>query len=211
MSIRKKGEEFSSGKSGKKNTYLLKGQIVSRDIGLITNGPTENQLPWQNRTRIITKFLAPVLPFIRMGFEQVSQGTTSSAYNIATSVNWRDAVKGEYPDQYIDFSRATFSKGKIPVLKDVNVQVVESGLEFTWNPNYRARGMSGTDRVMLLAYCPAISDAYYILSGERRLKGSDLLELDPFEKNIIVHTYMAFISADRKNISTSYYTGEFLW
>jgi len=211
MSIRKKGEEFSSGKSGKKNTYLLKGQIVSRDIGLIKNEPTENQLPWQNRTRMVTKLLAPMLPFIRMGFEQVSEGTTSSAYNIATSVNWHDAVKGEYPNQYIDFSTATFSKGKIPVLKDVRVEVVERGLQFTWNPNYRVRGMSGADRVMLLAYCPGMSYAYYILSGERRLKGSDLLELDPFEKNITVHTYMAFTSANRKNVSTTLYTGEFLW
>jgi len=211
MAIRKKRQRIATGKIGKTNTYILNGQLVSREIGFTTNEPTPNQLPVRNRTRLVTALLAPVLPFVRIGFEQVSKGTTSSAYNVATSVNWRNAVVGQYPDQYIDYALASFSKGKIPVLEDVTVEVVNKGLQFTWNPNFILRGMSSVDKVMLLAYCPANSEAYYILDGEKRLKGKDILELDPFVKNIVVHTYVAFISADRKNISNTFYTGKFLW
>ena len=82
--------------------------------------------------------------------------------------------------------------------------MVKKGLQFTWNPNFILRGMSSVDKVMLLAYCPAKNDAYYIVDGEKRLKGKDILELDPFVKNILVHTYVAFISPDRKNISNKF-------
>ena len=211
MAIRKNGDDFSSGKLGGINTYKLKTQIISRGITKTNKPPTVKQLINRQKFDVLGHFVKPVQPFINIGFDLVTRGTKHSPINKAISINYHNAIKGEFPDQEIDFTKATFSMGSMPVLEQVTVQIVNGGLEFSWDPDWKTGSMLSSDRVMLLAYCPANGTANFVLDGEKRSKGKDYLEILPSQDKVILHTYLAFIAANRKSISTTIYTGEILY
>ena len=208
MAVRKNGDNFPSGKMGNINTYLLKTQIISRVIGKTNKPATVPQLVCRQKFDVLGHFLKPVKPFINVGFDLVTRGTKWSPINKATSVNYSNAIKGEFPHQEIDYSKAILTMGNMPSVENVDVQVVDGGLEFSWDPNWKIGNMLSSDRVMLLAYCPAKCTAFFILDGEKRSKGKEQLEILPSQDKVNLHTYLAFIAADRKRISTSIYTGE---
>jgi len=207
-----KGENKNlKGKIGNTTTYVLKTQSVTRSIGKSKKKPTKKQLPVRLKVRMITALLKPVKEFIRIGFEDAALNTKWSAYNIATSVNNRKAITGQYPRFEIDWTQVEFSQGDMPVLEDVSVQVVEGEMEFRWNPETMLSGMKDSDRVMVLAYCPEKKSAAYTVDGEKRYKGKERLDFTVYRKKVILHTYIAFIAANRKSISNTVYVGEILW
>lgn len=210
MAVSKIKKKDFTGKVGNKVTYLLNGQWVERTIGINNAPPTLLQKAIRAAVALVADLLRPVKGFIRAGFAIDAKGTLHSANNKAVSENIMNAVQGEYPDQYIDFTRVIFSKGKMPVVK-ADVAVTESGLIFTWDKDSVLKGMQPSDRVMMIAYCPEKKYAFYEIDGARRWEGRDLLPMVKYHERVIIHTYVAFMSATRKSISTSLYTGEFLW
>jgi len=211
MAILKGKNKTVQGKIGDTTTYKLKTQSVTRSISKTKKKATKKQLPVRLKVRMITALLKPVKEFIRIGFKNAASGTKWSAYNIATSVNNKTAIKGEYPDFEIDWAKVAFSQGNIPVLEDVSVQVVDGELEFSWNAERMLQGMKDSDRVMVLAYCPEKKSAAYTVDGEKRYKGKERLDFTQYRKKVILHTYVAFIAANGKGISNTVYTGEILW
>ena len=207
-----KGEKKNlKGKLGNTTTYTLKKQAVTRTIGITKKKPTKKQVAVRYKVRMITALLKPVKPFIRIGFGNAACDTTKSAYNIATSVNNRNAIKGEYPDLEIDWAKVAFTQGNMPVLEDVTVQVVDGELEFTWDPKNMHKGMKDSDRIMVLVYCPEKMNATYIVDGEKRYKGKERLYFMRYPKKVTLQTYVAFIGANNKSISNTFYTGEIVW
>jgi hypothetical protein len=198
------------GKVGNTVTYQLKTQTVTRSIGRTTKKPTKKQLPARQKFRMITALLKPVKDFIRVGFAEEAQGTKWSAYNIATSENNLNAIIGEGTNLEINWPAVVFSRGKMPVTENITVQLVDDQLEFSWNPQTLLRGMKDSDRIMVMAYCPAKKSASFIFDGNRRFEGTERLTVNTYSKKVVVHTYAAFISADRKKISNTVYTGQFL-
>lgn len=206
---RKKDDPFI-GKVGNTVTYWLNGQWVKRTIGVFEGPPTVLQLAARNVLALIASFLKPVKGFIRIGFARAVKDTTLNFHNKATIENKLRALKGEYPDVEIDYAKAIFSLGEMP-LTEVKVAMIEAGLVFSWDPDYQAKGINPTDRVMMIAYCPEKKYAFFEIDGARRKEGSDYLPLLRYSKKVKIHTYVSFISASRTNISTTVYTGEFLW
>jgi len=199
------------GKVGNTVTYQLKTQTVTRSIGRTTKKPTKKQLTGRKKVSMITALLKPVKDFIRVGFAEAARGTKWSAYNIATSVNNLNAIIGEGTDLEINWPAVVFTGGKMPVEENITVQVIGDELEFSWDPQMTLRGMKDSDRVMVMAYCPAKKSATFLYDGNKRYEGKERLPLTRYSKKVVIHTYAAFISADRKSISNTLYTGQFLW
>ncbi|HEY0176913.1 MAG TPA: DUF6266 family protein [Pedobacter sp.] len=211
MAVLKKKSDGFNGKTGSTIVYELNGQIVRRAVGLVTAEPTALQLEVRQRTSLITALLKPVKEFIRIGFKGATEGTVLSPYNLATSMNRLQAIKGSYPDLEIDFTKVVFSKGNLPVNDQVNVAATKYGLEFSWDPALRLPGMKATDQVMVMAYCPEKRAAFSQLDGARRKDGLELISLPRYRETVLVHTYITFISSSRASISDSFYTGSYLW
>jgi len=211
MARGKNGSKFTTGKINEKVGYLLNGQWVERGIGKWKNPPTDKQKPNLEITGIINNLLKPVMPYIRIGFREFVRNTTWHQHNAACSINRSNAINTESPNLEVDFTKAVFSQGDMPIVDEVNVNVVEEGIEFSWNPDYIVEGMQLSDQAMLLAYCPEKEYAFYQLYGERRIAGKDVLKMQRYSTQVTIHTYLTFISADGKSITTSIYTGEYLW
>ena len=207
---KKKNGEFK-GKIGNTVTYELNGQLVKRTIGKNTKEPSVMQLAARQMIALINGLLRPVKVLIRIGFELEVKDTFLSANNKAVSENMLNAIKGSYPDQEIDFTKVVFSKGKMPVNTEIDVSVTETGLAFAWDPAFLLKGMHPNDRVLLIAYCPEKKYAFYETDGARRKEGKEHLPLMKYHEKVTVHTYLGFIAANKKSISTTIYTGEFLW
>ena len=211
MARAKNGGKFTTGKINDKVGYLLNGQWVERGIGKWKNPPTDKQKPNLEITGKINNLLKPVMPYIRIGFREFVRNTTWHQHNAACSINRSNAINTESPNLEVDFTKAVFSQGDMPIVDEVNVNVVEEGIEFSWNPDYIVEGMQLSDQAMLLAYCPEKEYALYQLYGERRIAGKDVVKMQRYSTQVTIHTYLTFISADGKSITTSIYTGEYLW
>jgi len=209
MAILKNESNVGFGRMGNTVTYLLNGQIVRRTIGKSTKKATIPQLSVRQRTKIITQFLKPVNLYINAGFEfEARLVQKKNAHNIATSYNWLHAFTGIYPDQKIDFSKILVSKGKMPVIHNIEVSVADSRIEFRWDKTCLTEKMKGSDRVMLLAYFPAENHAEFLIGGAERLEGVEYLTIPDYKKGAYMETYVSFVSADYKSISNSVYTGQ---
>lgn len=211
MAILKKGIIHFTGKIGKTVTYDLKGQLVRRQIGEITKPPTALQLINRQKMAIVTQFLKPVKEFVRIGFELETKGKTFSPYNKATSLNRLNSIKGVYPNLEIDFTKAIFSKGRIPAFEDVKVTLTDIGLKLTWENDLQFWDVEPNDHLMLIAYCPEKKQAFCQLDGAKRKAGKEELSLPRYHEKVVVHVYTAFISSDHKSISNSVYHGEVIW
>ena len=210
MAISKGTNKRMRGKIGNTVTYQLKTQTVTRSIGRTTKKPTKKQLPALQKVRMITALLKPVKDFIRIGFAEAARGTKWSAYNIATSVNNLNAIIGEGTNLEINWPAVVFTRGEMPVAEDITVKPVGDELEFSWDPKILSREMKDSDRIMVMAYCPVKKSATFLYDGKKRYEGVERLTPTRYSKKVVVHTYAAFISADRKSISNTIYTGQFL-
>jgi len=206
-----KNNQGLKGKIGRTVTYLLNGQWVTRTIGDYEKNPTVLQLAARQVLGLVTILLRPVKGFINIGFALEIKNTFLTANNKATSVNILNAVTGEYPDQHIDYSKAIFSKGTMPLNPEFKVSLKDEGILFQWEPNYLLSGMLPTDRVMVIAYIPEKKYAFYETDGAKRRKGSFYLPLVKFKEKVTLHTYVAFIAANQKTISDTTYTGKLIW
>jgi hypothetical protein len=211
MATSKKKNDAFVGKVGNTVTYLLNGQWVKRTIGSYDGPPTVLQLATRMMMSLLANLFKPVKGLIRVGFAQQAKNSIRHAHNIATIENKLTALKGEYPNLEIHYPGVIFTKGTMPFNTEMQVSIMETGLIFTWDAELLIKGMNPSDRVVMIAYCPEKKYAFYELDGARRKEGSDYLPLLKYHERVIIHTYAAFISANRKNISTSVYTGEYLW
>ena len=211
MATSKKRKDNFKGKLGNTVSYPLNGQVVTREIGFSKKDPSIPQLTIRLKTKMITALLKPVLPFVGIGFESETKKSLLSPYNLATSINWLNAVVGDYPNFKIDFSKVLFSKGTIPVNNQVMVGTTVGGLKFSWDNSANLAKMSDNDHVMLMAYCPEKDCAFCQLDGDKRRVGFEEIFLPRYHETVLMHTYVAFISSDRKSISNSLYTGTVMW
>lgn len=209
MAVNKNG--FLSGKIGNTVTYPLNGVQVTRGIGVNTKAPTVAQLGVRQRTRVVNDFLKQVSEFTSVGFDLCARKAKKRTYALAFGSNWESGLKGTYPDIEVDFENIRLSEGKLPSTEEFVLTVEPEGLRYNWSAASTGSGVHWSDQVMMLAYFPKLKKAFYCTAGASRVSGTDLLPVHYEKKALVVETYLAFISNDRKKISNSIYTGQLIW
>ncbi|MES2454832.1 MAG: DUF6266 family protein [Bacteroidota bacterium] len=197
------------GKVGNIVYYKLKGQNVARKTGRRTKPPTTLQLRHWAVMKLVPPFLKGLLDFINVGFSAEMVGTTKNAYNLAVEYNIKEIVKGEYPDLELDYTKVTVSKGILKPASNPVLSVVPEGIAYSWDTDPRMAWPESSDQVMMLAWFPGSQVACYTLFGNDRLLGSDILPIPEDLREEYMETYVSFISANRKQLSDSIYTGSF--
>jgi len=155
--------------------------------------------------------LKPVKDFIMVGFELEAKRSFLNYHNVASECNRLNAITGIYPHQQIDFTKALFSKGKMPVTPGVQVKAIKKGLTFTWDATFAARRIKTNDQVMLLAYEPESLNATFSIYSGKRADGEADLSIRKRRTPVVLETYISFIAQNRKTISDSIYTGQIIW
>jgi hypothetical protein len=200
-----------SGKLGNTVSYELNGKIVTRGIGENNKKRSKSQLAVMQKTRVTSKFLNPVMPFIMIGFEIEAKLTKAHPQNPAFAYNWKNATKGNYPKIKIDFEKVLLTKGGLPMSPGAGIKRVDAGVEFSWDGETDSEGSHWSDQVMMLAYFPELNIANFVTAGAARSIGKDLLPLFIENKKSLMELYISFISSDRRRISNSVYVGKLFW
>jgi Family of unknown function (DUF6266) len=199
----------------------VNGQIhgkVGNVIGSSRNGVPYIKGPYKKRTLTVSdkellnrkKFalaqawLAPILKFVREGFRGYNQ--RSQGFVAAKSWLLKNGFTGEGNDLHINPALVKVSSGDLPNPKDIAVALTETGdLKFTWNTADDGSGIS--DQIMMLAYDVERGQAVSKTTGQLRITGADILQVERMRENNF-HVYAAFNAADRSRQSDSIYLGE---
>lgn len=211
MGIYKKGgNQIPSGKTGRQVSYELNGQMVSRTIGIVANR-TEKQRENEAKMKLITSFLDPFKSILKIGLEHSPRKRTENTYNLAFNIHRKTAITGTYPNLTIDLSKVRFSLGILPQPLQASVIQQNGGLKLSWQANLQQEHAEETDQTMLVAYFPESGKTIDVINGAVRMDETQLIKLPTVEHHTIVEIFMAFIAADRKNVSDTLYLGQLIW
>jgi hypothetical protein len=166
---------------------------------------SRKQLEQQLRFGLMTKFQQPVNSLLNVSFKSYAIRMTGA--NSALSYNIRNAVKGSFPDYEIDYSLFLMSRGDLPNAQNPTATAAAgSQVNFAWTSNVGTGKASGTDKAILVVYCPEMRSCMYTTSGAERSAGSDSLNVSSYSGKT-VETWIGFFSENEREVATSIYTG----
>jgi hypothetical protein len=181
--------------------YMLNGQPVVRTIG-DPGKPSRNQLANRQAMSVTMEMVSRISEFINVSFELEARGTVRNAHNLATSYIKKHALKGEYPNISVDYSKVILSNGSIPGANDLKIEKKEKGVLVSWDPSGQYN-----DTVMILLYHPLEKTAMPVINACRRDAGSYFVSLPEQLLHGPIEAYICFKSANGKAISDSAYIG----
>ncbi len=175
----------------------------------ISNPKTEAQLDQRARFGAALKFLQPLTSFLRVGFKNYAVKMTS--FNSAMSYNLNNALDGDFPEYFIDYTRALVSRGSLPGALNPQVQSTTlNQVSFTWQDNSQDSTASATDKVLLVVLNPVKQKAITIIGGNERSVGEQAIEVPSTFAGNEVQCYIAFQNANQSVLSNSVYVGSII-
>lgn len=198
-----------NGKIGNLIYYTLNGQQIVRIVGVNTKPPTNKQKANHQAMAVTMNLLRPALRFINTGFRLEATGTTRNPHNLATSYNKKHALKGEYPNISVDYSKVMVSKGNLPLAGNLKMERENNGLRISWDPRDQNKGDYADDIVMVLVLHPATQQAHCLLNAGHRGAGNCFVELENNKSLAQTEVYLCFRSSSGVKISDSAYLGNF--
>jgi hypothetical protein len=198
------------GRVGDTVTYIRMGKLVKRKIGKSYKPATESQRKYRTKVKIANEFISSVKGFILHGMrpQGLIQQKTPNDLMLAHLMS-NGMITGDYPNQEINFPAVRFSEGIKEETKGLQVSLIESGLEFSWDTETLPANCRHDDMLMVIVYYPQLKKADFEAHGAKRLAGKFQFSLDRNEMPALMETYAAFMSADGKRVSTSVYLGQF--
>ena len=166
---------------------------------------TQPQLEQQVKFALAVRFVQTMTGLVEISFGDFAVRKTG--FNSAVSYTLRNAITGAYPVYSIQYGDALVSRGDLPnVLAPAVTAGAGSILTFSWTDNSGVGIAKATDKALLVAYCPALNQCVYTTGGAKRNALTDSLNLAAF-KGQQVQTWIGFISENRLNVASSFYTG----
>ncbi len=185
-----------------------KGLYVMRGLpDKSTKPPSEKQEAQQARFKLAINFVNKMRELLQVSFKDFNDNKMGT--NSAASYVMKNAVIGEYPNLAIDYSYVLVARGDLPNVIIAAAASTEPGkISFTWTDN-AGRGIAKKDdKAILVAYCEEKKLFYSkYKDGASRSDGLDELETKGLSGKT-VQTWLSFISANKKDVAPSVYTGE---
>jgi hypothetical protein len=200
---------FMGGFKGKLGTAVgatWKGLNVirSRPPRKRTGEPSDSQLEAQAIFALLSNFLRPLADLFDRTYKKSAVGM--SGVNKAFSENKR-AFTGTFPDLTIDYPKVVLGRGSLQNLQaPAATSAVTGRLQFTWTDNSGKNKALSSDLVFVAAYSPDLDEWEFHQDAAPRNAGSFVLDVPAFAGKP-VQTYMGVMSADKKKIADSQYTG----
>jgi hypothetical protein len=167
--------------------------------------PSDLQLQQQAKFTLITNFLTPLTDLLNQTYSK-SAASRMSGFNKAFSVN-NEAVAGVYPAFTVDYPKILLSKGSLPnATSPTAASTVAGKLTFTWIDNSGINSALSSDLAFVAAYNEELQHWTFLQKAAGRNAATFTLDVTPFSGKP-VQTYIGFMSADRKKVASSWYTG----
>jgi len=196
------------GRTGNHVGRRVKGEnIISMRPAKSNRPPTPLQYDQRLRFGLVTNWLSWIGEFIKIGFQHYDNNG-KSAMNAAVQYNLEKAVTGTSPNFLMDYADVLLSRGKLA--KALNPEVATltvAQLDFSWVANTGTFAGADTDKAAFIVYNPAKHDFAIQIGGVVREDQEYEMALPGDYSLDTVHIWMAFISANEKEVSTSQYLG----
>ena len=170
------------------------------------NSFSEEQLAQQAKFAVMAKFLGNLTEISMVSFRSADGDMTGA--NSALSYNIRTAIGGNYPNFHINYPDVLISYGKLVNGKDMLATAEAGGMiKFKWTDNSGIGRSAATDVCTVVIYNPEEDICISTLAGAER--SVETFQIDAsYLSGKDVETWIGFISADRKRIAKSVYTGK---
>jgi len=167
---------------------------------------TPAQIANQMKFKFVTEWLVPFYPYVSNGFRHLAQEKTE--INAAFSLNYKQAVKGKYPDVNISYPDVVLSKGNLPGLMEAEVSRNEPDvILLTWEKNEELYQVSFNDQLMLVLYSPELKIADGFIGGVKRASQKCTFKMNPKLANKALEVYVSTYTLNGKLVSDSIYLG----
>lgn len=197
-----------SGKVGNVVYYNYNGGTYVRSLPAQSSRkrpPTPKQAKQRGRFSVVQNWLKPILPLIRVGFNEYAPRQTS--HNSAMSYNLEHVVVENGDVFEINPEAFAFSQGLLPEAEQSSMVQEGDLVRFHWQINYEYPSENKLDRTILLLYRPGSDCSCFRIYGSERWQLMDSLSIKEFKPADIIHGYIAFISSERQEVSNSVYLG----
>jgi hypothetical protein len=169
--------------------------------------PTDGQLSFRAKFKLVVVFQKWITPLIRTGFNEARK-ERQSAFNAAFVKNYRDAVVGAGLNWTIDYPKFVYSAGMLGNAENLMVEAAtEAQLDFSWGADPDTGIGAATDKATFLIYNPTKDKFVLKADGALRSALSYELALPLSFSQDSVHIWMNFVSADGKMASNTVYAG----
>jgi hypothetical protein len=170
------------------------------------SNPSTAQQVQKAKFAVAAQFLSSMKTLLMISFKDF--GKKMTGHNSALSYTLKNAVKGVFPDFEIDYNLARIARGSLPNGSSVAAAATDPGkISFKWTDNTGTGIAKATDKAILVAYHAASKTATYTIGSAVRSAGLSVLDVSGL-KGEDVETWIAFISDNGKDVSSSVYTGK---
>lgn len=167
---------------------------------------TPAQMASQYKFKFVNEWLPPFYPYVSTGFRNKARERTE--INAAFSMNYRNAVKGVYPDLSIDYSKVILSSGNLPGLMWPQISKPEPDvIELSWERNDQEERVSFDDQVMLVLYSPDLKMADGFIGGTKRADLKCRFTINRKLADQPLEVYVSTCALNGKKVSNSTYLG----
>ncbi|MDP3468287.1 MAG: DUF6266 family protein [Daejeonella sp.] len=197
-----------SGRIGDKIYCNLNGKTYIRSLAKKSGkAPSEKQLIQRAKFSLVSGFLFPLIRVINESYRKINP--KKIGMKMVFGPIYSDAIRGEYPDFELDYSRITLIRGNLQrPYCSMNYVAGTNELDFSWivaNPGYE----DGGDVLWPLIHCSALNEFWYELdSGIRRDDEFCTIRIPQLFIGHEIQVWLAYRSANGKAFSDSSYIGK---
>jgi len=167
--------------------------------------PTPAQLEQQEKFALMVRFMQSLTALLDITFKNYAVKMTG--FNAAVSYNLQNAIDGAVSPFNIAYPLVLVSRGDLPNASNpAAVPVAGNNVKFTWVNNAGVGKAKTTDKAIWVVYSTEFNQAIYTFGSAPRSGGEETVDAAMFVGQT-VETWLAFISADGKTVSGSFYTG----
>ena len=197
--------ESGRGRLGNLVVYKMNGQnIVRTKPAHYSDRKSPAQLAQRQRMQVVNEFTKPFLQLLRVTFPPQRKGRT--ARSEAQSYIMRDALAGEYPNIYVDKSRALLSSGPLPLPSGAWAELHPEGLLIHWENGEEAAGNAARDTLVVMGLSDQDGQSAYTFTGVRRSEGEYVWKTTlPVRQGALPHVWIAFRNSPQTQFSDSMY------
>jgi len=196
-----------TGRTGQLVGYRKNGKWIMAAIRATTPGPpTQAQMDQRIRFGIFPSWLSWIAEFIELGFQ--AYASKMSPMNAAVKYNVDKAITGVAPNFTIDYSKVLLSRGRMAQANDAQVATTTAvQLDLSWVANVGVVVAAPTDLAVFIVYCASRNLFVQDIGSATRADLTYEMPLPLEFSGETVQVYMAFLRADKKQVSTSQYVG----
>lgn len=170
-----------------------------------TKPRSQKQLEQELKFRLVIGFLRRLNSLIVLGFKK--NAGKGHAFNAAVKYNFNRIITGALPNYRIDCKGLVFSRGS---LAPANTPLLTRGhnlVLISWQPTLQTQFCRNSDKVLIWIYCPGADVMVTKFSSATRAELECEVVFDIDFGTLPLDVFMAFVSADGKDVSTSEYLG----